>query len=170
MINNTIENTEQNNEPVTLKNGVMQHQLTQEDRIKGGKSRSQLKSISAKLRRYSDETLTCTTCKARCYLFEHGALSCAKRELILGLRNLARSSDPEELFIEIFDTLAQMKMIIQISENEDAKTIFTMISIYVEKLSEVFRLKFSGFETRVNPNTISLNQLHSLMRNAKGNT
>ncbi|NQU78726.1 hypothetical protein HQ545_03065 [Candidatus Woesearchaeota archaeon] len=128
-------------------NSGFPHELTRDERIKGGQSKSIQKSISAKIRSFNRPELNCQACKHRCFLYdaEEEAL-CFKGLILTEIRRLARSNDPFELFDEIFSSLADLKLE-TLRSNEfdpDGKITFAKKKMYFEKLIEAHKLKFGN--------------------------
>ena len=134
-----FENSEQNT-------SVFPYKLTQEDRIKGGRSKSIKKSIGAKLRVYNNPDLSCSNCKHRCFLYDSKEDKICHKGLVLNqIKDLARVSDPLPIFDEVFSCLGDLKLecLKDISSTDiDGRVLFSKKKMFVELLMEAYRLKF----------------------------
>ncbi len=142
-------------------NSTFPHKLTKREQIKGGKSKSIQKSISAKLRTYTNRLLNCKICKTHCSLYDANADDCQKGIILSKIRALGRTKDPFEVFDEMFNALAEMRIELMkdYPEDTDGRIKFQKLNIYLQRLEAILAIKFNdktiAHETILTPSIIN---------------
>ena len=146
-----------------LISGAIAHKFSVDEQRRGGRSLSPQKSISAKLRKYNNPGLTCSSCKSKCLLWIKESIDpCLKGAMMQQLRDAIHSPNPSLFFDELIGALSELGVESKI-QHEDALTRIKAKKGYTEKLAEIFRLRFIQDDSHKKRDIYSPEDLNRLM-------